>query len=76
VSCPRDPSGVHVTDWSRETCIRCGAAVPKSLVEVPHPLRAPIRPVAGAGAYGRTAEKQAAANAGSDVARRRAGDDS
>jgi hypothetical protein len=72
MTCPKSPNGVHVWTHEIDYCIACREPTvhperrPKGLVESQRqPFREPIRAVAGAGAYGRSAE---------DWQKRRAGD--
>jgi len=60
MTCPRNVTGVHRSDPDGEVCRDCGRTKP-ALVESRHqPWREPIKAKEGAGAYGRSAQAQAA----------------
>ena len=70
MTCPRSPDGVHRFGFEADRCTSCKRPMPVLRLREDQPWRTPIRPMAGAGAYGKTAETRAI-----DVAKRRAGDD-
>jgi hypothetical protein len=55
--------GPHHMAMEGGACVDCRKPMPKALIERLHPMREPVRAVAGAVAYGRTVEKASAFDA-------------